>query len=106
MDDESESVWKEKASWPNRGTMTEISRRDLRKPQKISVRIAGVPAEARAEHLPNTVLLHQPARRKEVEPNSILIEQNADGEMLITETDDVRSPRVYTNLCDLYDMKV
>jgi hypothetical protein len=56
MNDESETVWKEEASWPNRGTIPEISWRDLRIPRKISVRVSGVPAEARTERLPITIL--------------------------------------------------
>jgi hypothetical protein len=43
-------------SWLNRGTVPAFAWRDWRKPRKASVKIASIPAEIQAEHLPNTCI--------------------------------------------------
>jgi hypothetical protein len=45
-----------KWKWPNRFNIPTFSRNDLGKQLKVSVRIAGVLAEIRTEHLPKTNL--------------------------------------------------
>jgi hypothetical protein len=53
--------WKQfgrKRSWRNPGTLLEFSWTYWRKPQKIPIGIAGVPAEIRTEYLQNTYLEH------------------------------------------------
>jgi hypothetical protein len=55
MNYESQRISKE-VVMPNRGTILKFSWKDWRKPERTSVRIAGVAAEFRKEHLSNTSL--------------------------------------------------